>query len=182
MRAVLLLALASCWRGKVAEPSETPAPPVSAWPAKGITKPNTGPPLTSFSPGPLTLGHAAWDDEAGCLECHVTVGSKAPLDPQRCLGCHDHDDIRARIAMRRGLHASPPFRVECQLCHREHKGRSYDHLGWQSVPGGAARFDHALTGWPLPAAYQQWSCGQCHQRRNSAGHTLYVGLDRAQFP
>ena len=182
MRALLVLALAGCWRGKAAEPVETGPAPVSASPAKGTRRPNTGPPLTSFSPGPLTLGHAAWDTDDGCMQCHVSVGAKAPLDPQRCLGCHDHDDMRVRISMRQGLHGNPPFLGECQSCHREHRGRAYDNLGWQSIRGGAAQFDHALTGWPLPAAYAQRSCTQCHTRRNAAGHALYVGLDRAQFP
>jgi hypothetical protein len=117
------------------------------------------------------------------MQCHVEVGKKAPLANQRCVGCHDHDEIATRIATRQGFHASALVTgVACAKCHREHKGRSYDNLGWNEVPGGRAQFDHALTGWPLPAAYVTYTCARCHTRQNGSGQRLYVGLDRAQFP
>jgi hypothetical protein len=95
--------------------------------------------------------------------------------------CHDHDPLP--LPLKAGFHASRAVRGKaCEACHHEHKGRNYDLMGWKSVPGGAAKFDHALTGWPLPAAYRATRCTMCHTTIDTQGHQLYLGADRALYP
>ena len=190
MRALLLFAvLASCWRG----PAETTHEPIPRAPRldgepdppRQQTRPPSprGPSLASNSPGPLAIVHQAWDDPSGCLQCHVTVGATAPTSNDRCLGCHDHEKIAVRIAAGTGLHATPPFRSKpCVSCHQEHRGPRFDLMGWTSMKGGAAAFDHALVGWQMPVAYRSLRCTQCHTTIDSQGLQLYLGADRAQYP
>lgn len=190
MRPLLLfLVLASCWRGNV-ETAPEPIPRPARLdgdpdpPRRQTRPPTTRAPSTSGgSPGPLAQVHQAWDDENGCLQCHLMVGAKAPLSNSKCLDCHDHDKIAIRIAAGAGLHATPQFRSkQCVECHQDHKGRRFDLMGWKSMPGGAQGFNHALTGWPIPPAYQGLRCTQCHTTIDSQGLQLYLGADRAQYP
>src|SRR5690606_14860605 len=70
----------------------------------------------SSSPGPLSREHAALDRQDSCNDCHVD-GSKA-LSPNKCLGCHDHADLKARIDAGKGYHASASVRGrKCETCH-----------------------------------------------------------------
>ncbi len=178
MRALLLLVLGSCWRGAGTEPVETAPAPVSA--KRTGRAPIMGPSLSSFSPGPLAIVHAAWDQPDGCLTCHLSVGTQAPLGNDRCISCHDHEDIRTQKATGKGLHAH--LRNLCQSCHREHKGRGFDLRGWNAFPGGEAGFDHVLAGWAMPPQYVGMPCSGCHGTVDSQGLRVYRGLDRAQFP
>ncbi len=127
------------------------------------------------SPGPLSASHAALDNQGGCFECHTDdQGGHANV---KCLGCHDHHDLRVRITQARGFHASPPVRdKECRVCHREHKGRGFDPMGWNTMPGGMAGFDHALTGWPLTGKHAT-SCDRCHTAKNKQGLATFLGVD-----
>lgn len=170
-----LLALAGCWRGSASEPAERVAVR-----AKVPARPVAGPSLESNSPGPLATVHAAWDQEDGCLTCHVVVGTRAPLASDRCLGCHDHAELRTRTAAGLGLHAR--LRNACESCHHEHRGRGFDLRGWSSLPGGEAGFDHLLAGWAMPPTYQGTPCSGCHGAVDSQGLRVYHDLDRAQFP
>src|SRR5690349_7289299 len=99
----------------------------------------------SSSPGQLSQSHAALDNANQCNDCHVN-GTK-DLDNNKCLDCHDHNDLKARIASGKGYHASSVVKGKsCQICHLEHKGRGYDIMGWKSVQGGQKQFNHDLTG------------------------------------
>ena len=101
----------------------------------------------------------------------------------KCTGCHDHDTFRARLAKGAGLHANSLLRGKpCEACHHEHKGRFYDLMGWKSLRGGQSAFDHALTGWPLPAAYRATRCTMCHVSLDQQQLQLYLGADRARYP
>ncbi len=101
--------------------------------------------LTS-SPGALSKSHAALDDQGTCGSCHEPDRS---ISAAKCLGCHDHGDLAARIAAGKGFHASAKAAGrDCKLCHQEHRGRGFDLMGWRAV-GGESSFDHALSGWPL---------------------------------
>ncbi|MBA3459425.1 MAG: hypothetical protein H0T46_05660 [Deltaproteobacteria bacterium] len=191
MRALLaLVVLASCWRGAV-EPAPEPVPRPARLDGepdpprrqtRSLAPAASGAPGTT-SPGELAAVHQGWDDQNGCLQCHLHLGSGNPVSNNRCLGCHDHQGIAIRIAVGAGLHATPGFRGRaCESCHQEHKGRRYDLMGWKSIKGGVKGFDHALTGWPIPPAYQGLRCTQCHTTVDSQGLQLYLGADRAQYP
>src|SRR5688572_27270001 len=56
------------------------------------------------SPGPLAQSHASLDNQNQCNDCHVD-GSK-DVSNDKCLACHDHKDLKARIDANKGYHAS----------------------------------------------------------------------------
>ena len=129
------------------------------------------------SPGPLSTSHAGLDATDKCNECHVN-GSK-DLSNQKCLDCHDHNDLRGRIGAGKGFHASPGVKGKsCQTCHKEHKGRAFDVMGWNAVKGGEKGFDHALTGWQLNGKHGSTDCDRCHKARNKQGLKVYMNTDR----
>ncbi|MEO8703308.1 MAG: cytochrome c3 family protein [Kofleriaceae bacterium] len=130
------------------------------------------------SPGPLATSHASLDDPAKCNECHIN-GSKE-LSNQKCLDCHDHNDLRARINAGQGFHASAAVKGKsCNTCHKDHQKRGFDIMGWNSVKGGEKNFDHAQTGWELKGKHQSTNCEQCHKARNKTqGLKVYMGTDR----
>src|SRR3954468_18774083 len=77
------------------------------------------------SPGPLTQSHGALDTKDRCTDCHV--GDSKELANDKCLGCHDHQNLAARITAGKGFHASTAVKgKKCESCHHEHKGRGYD--------------------------------------------------------
>ncbi len=128
------------------------------------------------SPGPLSKEHAEWDNEAGCNDCH-TNGKE--LSNEKCLGCHDHKNLKKRIDANEGYHASAGVKGRpCETCHIEHKGRGFDIFGWKVVAGGEEKFDHALTGWPLREKHAVIECKSCHKQINRAGRRTYLGEDK----
>ncbi len=131
----------------------------------------------SSSPGQLSQSHAALDNANQCNDCHVN-GTK-DLDDRKCLDCHDHNDLKARIASGKGYHASSAVKGKpCKSCHLEHKGRGYDIMGWKSVQGGQKQFNHDLTGWPLNGKHSQTDCEECHKIKNQQGLKTYMGTDK----
>lgn len=124
------------------------------------------------SPGPLSKSHESLEGQSNCTTCHTT--GKA-LSNDKCLGCHDHADQKAKIESGRGFHASPKVRGrDCWTCHLEHKGKGYDIMGWAAV-GGRDNFDHNLTEFPLGGKHVAVKCDDCHKRRNSQGLRVYLG-------
>ena len=129
------------------------------------------------SPGDLARSHAELDNQSKCNDCHVD-GTR-DVSKQKCLSCHDHQDLGARIAAGKGYHASPGVKNKaCESCHQDHKGRNYDIMGWKSVPGGEKGFDHDLTGWKLNGKHAATDCKECHKAKNKAGLQIYMGTDR----
>jgi hypothetical protein len=129
------------------------------------------------SPGALTSSHAAFDVKERCNDCHV--GDSKALSNDKCLGCHDHEDLGARIRKGEGYHASAEVKgKKCESCHHEHKGKGYDLMGWVSVKGGEKGFDHQLTGWPLNGKHASTECKDCHKAKNKQGLKVYMGTDR----
>jgi hypothetical protein len=55
-------------------------------------------------------------------------------------------------------------------------------MGWKTMPGGQAGFDHARTGWPLPQGYLAAPCTMCHVSIDRQGLQLYLDADRADYP
>ncbi len=129
------------------------------------------------SPGKLSMSHSSLDKADNCNDCHVN-GSKA-LSNDKCLGCHDHSDLRGRIASGKGFHASSLVKGKaCESCHLEHKGVGYDIMGWKNISGGEAKFNHDTTGWPLKGKHAASKCEDCHKSRNRQGLRTYLGQDR----
>ena len=128
------------------------------------------------TPGPLALEHAEWDNEEGCDSCHN--GGKATSN-SKCLGCHDHKDLKKRFDAGKGYHATPKVKGKnCATCHVDHKGRSFNIMGWRAVSGGEEGFDHALAGWTLKAKHAVLECKDCHKQKNKAGRRVYLGEDK----
>ncbi len=126
------------------------------------------------SPGPLAYSHSALDETARCNDCHT--GGKG-LSNSKCLGCHDHSNLRRRINAGKGLHASTKVRGrKCEHCHLDHKGRRYDLMGWRAI-GGEKSFDHRLTGWKLGGKHKAIACSKCHKKKNRQGLRTYLGED-----
>ncbi|HEX4353851.1 MAG TPA: cytochrome c3 family protein, partial [Polyangiales bacterium] len=129
------------------------------------------------SPGALTKSHHDLDDPAKCNECHIN--NTKDLSNDKCLGCHDHQNLGGRISAGKGFHSSPTVKgKQCQACHHEHKGPGYDIMGWSSIKGGQDAFDHQLTGWPLNGAHQRVGCNDCHKARDRQGLHTFMGTDR----
>jgi hypothetical protein len=127
------------------------------------------------SPGELATSHASLDNQASCETCHEPSGS---LSAAKCLGCHEHSDLKRRIDSGQGLHASAGVKGrECKLCHQEHRGRSFDLMGWRAI-GGSAKFDHARAGWPLQGKHAATDCARCHKTSNKQGLKTFLGVDR----
>src|SRR6266850_371184 len=132
----------------------------------------------SSSPGPLSQSHAAFDAPDHCNDCHVN-GSK-DLDRNKCLNCHDHNDLRDRMNAKKGFHSTAKVgNKPCETCHIEHGklGRATDIMGWKSV-GGEKGFDHDLTGWKLNGKHATTDCDQCHKARDKQGLKTYMGTDK----
>jgi hypothetical protein len=129
------------------------------------------------SPGPLTVSHGALDTKDHCTDCHV--GDSKELSNDKCLGCHDHDDLKQRITAGKGFHASAMVKgKKCESCHHEHKGKTYDVMGWSSIKGGEKSFDHELTGWQLKGKHAATDCKDCHKLKDKQGLKTYMGTDR----
>ena len=116
----------------------------------------------SSSPGPLSASHASLDNQDHCTDCHV--GNTKDLSNDKCLGCHDHNNLRDRIAAGKGFHASPIVKgKKCELCHIEHKGQQFDIMGWKNIAGNQKGFDHTNTGWKLNGKHATIDCDDCHK-------------------
>jgi len=123
---------------------------------------------------PLAHEHKAFDDARHCPECHV--GYSRPIDDNKCLNCHDHKNLRARIRAGEGFHSSSQVKGRrCASCHRDNEGRSYNIMGWSALRGGERGFDHQLAGWPLTGRHAKAVCKDCHPNRNRGGRRTFLG-------
>jgi hypothetical protein len=130
----------------------------------------------SSSPGPLTSSHASLDNQNQCNDCHID--NTRELSNDKCLNCHDHQDLQGRINAGKGFHATATVKgKKCGSCHLEHKGRGYDVMGWKSV-GGEKDFNHDLTGWKLNGKHAATDCAKCHTAKNKSGVKVYMGTDK----
>ncbi|MCP4500193.1 MAG: hypothetical protein GY822_09565 [Deltaproteobacteria bacterium] len=124
--------------------------------------------LFALEPGKRIKGHAALD----CNKCHT---SGSGLERRKCLSCHEHKPLAKRIRQGEGLHSTSRFKKNCEECHSEHKGRSYNPIDWHPV-GGMKRFDHGLSGYELEGAHRRVSCKECHTNRFKSGRVKFLGL------
>ncbi len=129
------------------------------------------------SPGALAREHKGLDSQDKCDTCHV--GNTKRIDDNKCLGCHDHKNLRARINAGKGFHSSSRVKGQrCQNCHTDHESRSFNIMGWKTVKGGEKGFDHKLSGWALRDKHAVLACKSCHKDRNKAGRRTYLGEDK----
>jgi hypothetical protein len=109
------------------------------------------------SPGALGAAHA---DLAGdCAACHPAPWSGATAST-RCLECHD--DVRAELARKDGLHAHLGEVRDCLACHTDHRG-----AGAELTRLDPDTFPHDATGFSLTAhretrAGRAFACADCH--------------------
>lgn len=107
--------------------------------------------LAQISPGELTSAHARWDGVQHCTACH-TLGKS--LSNEKCLDCHK--EIGRRINFKKGYHATIGNKL-CEECHREHHGRQFQIVRFDTVA-----FDHASVGFRLEGKHTHIGCKACH--------------------
>ena len=130
--------------------------------------------LLQSSPGALASSHQKLEGSDHCNDCH---DGGRDVSNAKCLGCHAHSDLKRRIASRKGFHSSHLVAgKKCQLCHQEHRGRSFDLMGWRAV-GGQKSFNHGLTGWPLRGKHAVTRCSTCHKHHDQQGLETFLGAD-----
>ena len=129
------------------------------------------------SPGELSKSHASIDTQDQCTTCHEPGDNSVTAN--KCLGCHEHADLKRKIDNGEGFHVSPSVKGRpCKICHQEHRGRSFDLMGWAAI-NGPKNFDHKLTGWALEGKHTGVICATCHTTINKAqGLRTYIGTDK----
>lgn len=128
------------------------------------------------SPGELSKSHASLDSQNDCTTCHEPDKS---VTANKCLGCHEHADLKKKIDNNEGFHVSTKVKGRpCKLCHQEHRGRNFDLMGWAAINGPQA-FDHKLSGFPLEGKHAQTDCAKCHTTTNKAqGLRVYINTEK----
>jgi len=126
-----------------------------------------------LEPGARIKGHAGHD----CKKCH-SEGGGGGVERNKCLGCHDHRDLRSQIEKQKGLHSRPDYQKSCEKCHLEHKGERAKLVDWRPF-GGMESFTHDLTGYELQGAHKRVKCTDCHKTKFEKSGTLkMIGLDQ----
>ncbi len=111
---------------------------------------------TLFMPGDVIKGHEELEKE--CKQCHVRL--QDTTQNQLCLGCHDHEDVKADIEDKKGFHGidGKASTAECKTCHAEHKGRSASLIRIDKDI-----FNHRITDFRLRGKHLQTECKSCHK-------------------
>jgi hypothetical protein len=106
-----------------------------------------------ISPGKLSEPHAELEGIRACTNCHElrAKGIEADL----CLECHA--PLRSRIQADSGYHPSANATDGCARCHKEHFGRDFDLLRFDS-----SDFEHSKVGWSPEGAHTALDCRDCH--------------------
>ncbi|MCB9669198.1 MAG: hypothetical protein H6736_13955 [Alphaproteobacteria bacterium] len=103
-----------------------------------------------LSPGDLARVHEP--NENNCFTCHAINGQG--VDPNLCMNCHE--TVRQQVRQGLGFHSDKGR--NCESCHKDHRGRSFN-----LIPRGfEADFDHDKTGFPLNGAHRKATCEDCH--------------------
>jgi hypothetical protein len=108
---------------------------------------------SAVMPGPVMHGHA--DLESACEKCHVRFDRTAQI--RLCLDCHK--PVAADVRAGTGYHGRLKER-ECRSCHTEHRGRMA-----KIIQLDEAKFDHALTDFPLRDKHRGRTCASCHRAK-----------------
>lgn len=132
-----------------------------------------------IAPGPMSRGHDHLTGPLSCAKCHEGGG----VPDKKCLGCHDHANLRSQIEAAKGFHSNEDVKSKpCKECHLEHredppgsnKGRRTT-VDWRPY-GGQRNFEHQRTGWPLEGAHKFQKCEKCHTKKSTKTDTvIYLG-------
>ncbi len=106
-----------------------------------------------LSPGKLAAAHSDLEGLRRCTSCHA-LGQRG-ISNDKCLECHE--ELRARVLERRGLHAEAADR-NCADCHKDHFGVDFALVRFDTTS-----FDHASVGFDLVDAHRAVDCEDCHQ-------------------
>lgn len=121
-------------------------------------------PATSqiISPGKLAEPHAALEGIRSCTRCHRL--GRAGVSRELCLECHA--PLGRRIAEGTGFHTSLED-DDCATCHKDHLGRGFDMLRFDTLS-----FRHADAGYDLAGAHREVGCRDCHRPGNIAAEDV----------
>lgn len=140
-----------------------------------LARPTAADDFLKSSPGELAASHASLDTKDQCATCHEPDNS---VTANKCLACHEHQDLKRKIDKGEGFHVSSKVRgVACKLCHHEHRGRKFDLMGWDAI-GGPTAFDHKLAGFELKGKHEAVKCETCHKSINKQGLRTYLNTER----
>jgi len=105
-----------------------------------------------ISPGKLSTVHERLEGISQCVTCHQlgVRGVSATL----CLNCHE--PLAARIERELGYHGQMES-LACGSCHKEHFGREFDVLRFDSLA-----FNHQDSGYELLGSHIEAQCSDCH--------------------
>jgi len=108
-------------------------------------------------PGPVITAHEKLEQD--CEQCHDT--SHKDKQGQRCVHCHDHENILDDISNNTGFHGRLPEskQTDCKHCHTEHIGRNA-----KVVLFNPSTFDHEKTDFQLKGTHEKTSCDACHKK------------------
>lgn len=110
-----------------------------------------------ISPGELHKSHEFLEGIQNCQKCHDPNQGMAS---DKCLACHG--EIKESLEQGTGMHGKQKY-TQCQTCHVEHQGRTYDLVFWSK---GMKALDHTLTGYQLEGKHLTLTCRDCHQTKN----------------
>jgi hypothetical protein len=120
-----------------------------------------------ISPGELSAAHAALEGIDHCTKCHP-IGKA--LSDDKCTACHA--EIRARIDARKGYHARIGSK-HCFECHKEHHGRQFEIIRFDT-----RTFDHASVGYALEGKHAKAACRDCHTKGKISASDIAALSDR----
>ncbi len=154
------------------------AVPLLAWAlaGAGLPVPASG---QLISPGRLSAVHEELEGIRNCTACHRL--RQKGVDRERCLACHT--PLAERVAGEKGFHATLP-EPDCAACHKDHFGRDFDVLHFDTLA-----FEHERGGYALTGGHRDAGCRDCHvpafledqevrafKSRNGALERTFLGL------
>jgi hypothetical protein len=117
--------------------------------------------LGQISPGELTTAHHFLEGIDNCTRCH-SIGKA--LTDDKCVACHN--EIRARINLNKGFHATIGGK-HCFECHKEHHGQRFEIIRFDKK-----LFNHSSVGFALQGAHARLECEKCHTKDRIAARDI----------
>lgn len=106
-----------------------------------------------ISPGKLATAHEDLDGLRNCTQCHVL--RQRGISPDQCLSCHV--PLKNRLDTDQGFH-STLVEEDCAACHKDHFGRDFALVRFDTLS-----FDHERAGTALLGSHARLECSACHQ-------------------
>jgi len=106
-------------------------------------------------PGDLTLAHEEFETQCDSCHDHFEKANQSHL----CIDCHEV--VQLDLKEKSGFHGklSKVQIADCQSCHTDHKGRSFDISGLDKD-----LFDHEQTDFSLKGKHLALGCESCHSK------------------